>query len=82
MHARHTLLSLAVLAALSGTAMADSSTVNTAQNGSENALSVDQQGATGSRVDITQTGVRNGAGSVSNNTPISQTATYSTLTIN
>ncbi|HXQ99676.1 MAG TPA: hypothetical protein VN798_04730, partial [Pseudomonas sp.] len=76
MYARKSLLSLAVLVAMSGAAMADNSTVNTTQDGSSNILNVDQQGASGSTVNINQNGGRNNAGSLpgffSAGTPVSQ----------
>src|SRR3954471_3844899 len=83
MYARKSLLSLAIVFAVSGAAMADSSTVNTSQAGSDNKLAVDQQGATQSTVTVNQNGGRNTAGSSLNGgTPVSQRATYSNLTIN
>ena len=59
MNARKSLLSMAVLVAVSGVAFADGGSVNTSQTGDKNLLNVLQSDANGSNVTVNQTGARN-----------------------
>ncbi|CAG2153015.1 hypothetical protein [Cupriavidus numazuensis] len=84
MQARKTILSIAVLAAMSGAAWADNSTVTTTQSGNDNLIEVDQQGATGSTITINQSGNDNVAGKQGSASfpPVKQTAKSSSIAIN